>query len=155
VRADARHNRQRVLVAARDVFAEHGTDAPVSLIARRAGVGKGTIYRHFPAKEQLFAAVIADRLSELAEAARRSLTTGDPTTALFSLIEQLVDEASSSRAMADALRQPAGDGEIARHQQELRDAISRLLARARATGRTRGDVDASALVSLLVGTTSG
>jgi AcrR family transcriptional regulator len=73
MRSDARHNRQRVLAAARTSFAEEGPDVPLDVIAERAGVGAGTVHRHFPTKEALIAAVVTDRLAGLAAPCSNSL----------------------------------------------------------------------------------
>ena len=78
LRADARRNRERILDAARDAFAEHGRAVPLDEIATRAGVGPGTVYRHFPTKEALVEAVAAAGYEEICEIARESLELDDP-----------------------------------------------------------------------------
>src|ERR1700749_2405710 len=83
VRADARRNRSRVLDAARGAFASDGLAIPLDEIARRAGVGPGTVYRHYPTKDALFAAVVADRLERLTEQARQLQATLDPGQAFL------------------------------------------------------------------------
>src|ERR1700754_5269914 len=78
LRADARRNRERVLTAARTVFAEHGREAQMDDVARRAGVGVGTVYRHFPTKEALVNALAVDLFGQLISAAREAYTLEDP-----------------------------------------------------------------------------
>src|SRR5580658_9490937 len=82
-RADAQRNRARVLEAAEVVFAAEGLNVPVDVIAEKAGVGVGTLYRHFPTKEKLFEAIIVERISGLAVEARCRLTAEDPGAAFF------------------------------------------------------------------------
>ena len=78
LRADARRNRERVIAAARAVFAEHGRDAQMDDVARRAGVGVGTVYRHFPTKEALLVALALDAFERVVAEARRALENPDP-----------------------------------------------------------------------------
>src|SRR6201991_4974801 len=78
LRADARRNRERVLTAARAAFAEHGREAQMDDVARRAGVGVGTVYRHFPTKEALVNALALDLFEKLVQGAREALAIEDP-----------------------------------------------------------------------------
>ena len=78
LRADAARNRARVLEVAYDTFAAEGLSVPIDEIARRAGVGAGTVYRHFPTKDDLFRAVIEDRIRNIVDDGRALLTSGDP-----------------------------------------------------------------------------
>src|ERR1700751_6333794 len=82
MRADAQRNHDAVLAAAKAVFAQAGTDAPMEDVARAAGVGKGTLYRRFPTREHLFAAILQDRVDELDVSARRALDAPDAWRAL-------------------------------------------------------------------------
>src|ERR1700746_2384074 len=77
MRADARRNHDAILAAAKSVFAQAGTDAPMEDVARAAGVGKGTLYRRFPTREHLFAAILQDRVDELEASAQRALAAPD------------------------------------------------------------------------------
>src|SRR5579859_3173045 len=86
LRADAARNRDKVLRAAREVFAESGYGAPLDEIAARAGVGPGTVYRHFPAKETLFEAVVTARVADLVRDARARAGAADPGKAFFGFL---------------------------------------------------------------------
>ncbi len=153
MRADARRNRERVLQAAAAAFAADGLSVPLDEIARRAGVGPGTLYRHFPAKEDLFAAVLHDRLQRLADEARELRAAGDATGALLGFIGRLVTEAALKRDLADALaRSGLGlhDGTEA-VAADLRAGVGQLLSRAQHSGGIRGDVSLADLMALITG----
>jgi AcrR family transcriptional regulator len=155
LRADARRNRARVLDAARTAFAAEGSSVPLDEIARRAGVGAGTVYRHFPTKEALFEAVVHDRLRQLAEAGRAlNDACADPGEALFRFIDGLITEAAPKRDLIDALDSAGVDvtAALAGVVGELRAATGRLLARAQHAGAVRADIDLTDLMALLSGT---
>jgi AcrR family transcriptional regulator len=107
MRADAQRNRERVLHAAADAFAADGLSVPVHEIARRAAVGTGTVSRHFPTKESLYAAVLLERMSELSGYADTLAAEQDAGTAFFALFRRLVQEGAAHRGLAEAL---AGSG---------------------------------------------
>ncbi|MCL1869199.1 MAG: TetR/AcrR family transcriptional regulator [Promicromonosporaceae bacterium] len=107
MRADARRNRDRVLHAAAQAFAAEGLSVPVHEIARRAGVGTGTVGRHFPTKQALYAAVLLDAMRDLAGHADQLAATQPPGDAFFGLLRALVREGSTHRGLAEAL---AGGG---------------------------------------------
>src|SRR5665213_269056 len=90
LRADAQRNRARVLEAAEKVFAAEGISVPVDIIAEKAGVGVGTLYRHFPTKEKLFEAILIGRIMEIAADARSRLNSDDAGSAFFRFLEHLV-----------------------------------------------------------------
>src|SRR6476646_1143120 len=90
LRADAARNRARVLEVAYETFAADGLSVPIDEIARRAGVGAGTVYRHFPTKEALFQAVIADRMRHRIDDGRALLESEQPGQALFSFLKSMV-----------------------------------------------------------------
>jgi len=90
MRADAERNKKLIVQAAREVFATAGLAASIDEIAERAGVGTGTLYRHFPTKEALFEAIVIGRVEDLVEEARRLIASNDPKTAFFQLLSQLV-----------------------------------------------------------------
>src|SRR3984885_11301949 len=92
LRADARRNRARVLEVAAQVFAAEGLSVPVHEIARRAGVGTGTVSRHFSAKEDLYEAILLSRMEQLARQADALARTEDPGTAFFTFFGTLVRE---------------------------------------------------------------
>src|ERR1700739_4579745 len=123
-RADAVRNREKVLGAARDAFAESGYGVPLDEIAARAGVGPGTVYRHFPTKEALFEAVIAARLTDLVADARGRGGSADPEAAFFGFLETVAVEAAAKRDLPDAI---AIAGSL---QSDLRAALEVLLQRA-------------------------
>ena len=152
-RADARRNRTRLLAAAEALFAAEGVEVPIDNIARRAGVGVGTLYRHFPTKEILFAAVVRDRLERLAVEARTLLAAGDPEEAFFTFFRRLVEAGATKRDLSDAL---AGAGidmaaQTAEPARELRDALAELLVRAQRAGAVRDDIGAADIFALLAG----
>jgi AcrR family transcriptional regulator len=152
MRADARRNRERVLKAAEDVFAEQGIAVPLDEIARRAGVGAGTVYRHFPTKEALFEAVIADRVEYLMADADRLLTHDDPDTAFFRFFRQKIEQASLNKALSDALEVSRG---FRYGTQQTHDSfwqlVDNLLNRAQRAGAVRPDLDSDDVRALIVG----
>lgn len=90
LRADAARNRARVLEVAYDTFAADGLSVPIDEIARRAGVGAGTVYRHFPTKDDLYRAVVADRIENIIESGRALLRKGEPGEGLFEFMRSMV-----------------------------------------------------------------
>jgi AcrR family transcriptional regulator len=154
LRADALRNRARVLEAAEAVFAEEGIDVPVDVIAERAGVGVGTLYRHFPTKEKLFEAILVERVTQIAADARQRLETEDPSTAFFSFLEYLVSEASRKRDLINAFASAGVEFEVvaAGAKKELELAVTELLVAAQHVNAVRSDVT-SPLVLSLVGAT--
>ena len=103
LRADAQRNRARVLEAAESVFAAEGINVPVDVIAEKAGVGIGTLYRHFPTKEKLFEAILIGRIGDITTEARARVDADDPGAAFFGFLEDLVEETSSKRDLIQAL----------------------------------------------------
>lgn len=154
LRADARRNRARVLEAAEAVFAAKGTGASTEEVAREAGVGIGTVFRHFPTKEALLEAVFAARLERLAEDARTLAGAEDPGAALFSFFTRMVQESATKQALADALA-AAGvnvkDQLTATGGRGLLEALGVLLTRAQQAGAVRRDIQVGDLIALLVG----
>lgn len=143
MRADAARNREKVLAAARELFAEQGFDVPLDEIAGRAGVGPGTVYRHFPTKQALFQAVTDARVEAMIESA--SEPADDPGAALFAFLGRMSEEATAKRDMSDAIAVPS----------ELRDrlhaALGGLLSRAQEAGAVRADITTADLVALMKG----
>src|SRR3954469_5037471 len=104
LRADAARNRARVLEVAYETFAAEGLAVPIDEIARRAGVGAGTVYRHFPTKEDLYRAVVEDRIGSLVESSRALLTSEGPGDALFTFLRSMVlDWGATDQGLVDAL----------------------------------------------------
>lgn len=153
LRADARRNRERLLAVASDAFAAEGLSVPLDEIARRAGVGPGTLYRHFPAKEMLFEAVLRDRLQGLADEARALRGAGDPAAALLGFIDRLVADAAPKRDLAEALASGGSDATaaLAAAAARLRSEIGHLFKRAQRAGAVRGDITAADLMVLITG----
>jgi AcrR family transcriptional regulator len=145
LRADARRNRDNVLRAAREAFAARGYGVPLDEIAAAAGVGPGTVYRHFPSKEELFEAVVAARLRDLVEAARGLAGDPDPGQAFFGFLGRFRREVAAKRDLPDAIAVP---GPL---QDELHAALDVLLRRAQRAGAVRADITISDLLALLKG----
>ena len=155
MRADAVRNRAKVLDAARAAFATEGLAVPLDEIARRAGVGAGTVYRHFPTKEALFEAVIADRLLALAQEAESRLAedTVGAGEAFFGFFFALIEDAEAKADLAEALT-AAGvhlQPETQHAAGRLTGGFSRLLERAQQAGAVRADVSVTELHALVVG----
>jgi AcrR family transcriptional regulator len=153
MRADARRNRDRLLEAADSVFAERGTSASTEEIARSAGVGVGTLFRHFPTKEDLLRAVFVGRLRRLADEARSLSHAPEPGEALFGFFARAVDRAETKSALADALAEAGVDigDATAEVGDDLNRALEVLLVRAQRVGAVRDDVRVPDLIGLLVG----
>jgi AcrR family transcriptional regulator len=153
LRADARRNRDRVLEAARAAFAAEGSDASLDEIARGAGVGAGTVYRHFPTKEALFEAVVLDRIGELVEEAHARSEDPDPGRAFSSFVELLAREGARKRDLVETLSSDGvhlqiGEAPIV---QALIDALAELLDRAQRAGVVRRDISVNDVMALLTG----
>src|SRR6201996_4725569 len=103
MRADAERNRRRLIDAATEMFCERGLDVGVAEIAHQAGVGRGTLFRNFPTKEHLIAAIVVERINESIARGRSALENEDPGEALFELLDQAVGRSQADRAFFDAL----------------------------------------------------
>ncbi|HUZ10799.1 MAG TPA: helix-turn-helix domain-containing protein [Acidimicrobiales bacterium] len=143
-----------MLEAAEVVFASQGVGAPVDEIARQAGVGVGTVYRHFPTKEALYQAIVVDRMTQLVREADGLATAEDPGAALFAVLSRIVEVATQKRDLADALSRAGIDVKTASSDAfgEMRRAVDVLLRRAQAAGVVRADVNLPDLVGLVAGT---
>ena len=149
-RADAKRNRARVLAAAHEVFAAEGLSVNVDVIARRAGVGIGTLYRHFPTKEALFEAIVLADLEAFVEDARSLFDSDEPGEALYGFLKHIVNHSETSAAVKDALGGVFAVGRYAADTiVEIEEAVGVLLERAQAAGETRSDVCAGELLALL------
>ncbi|MBB3825480.1 helix-turn-helix domain-containing protein [Xanthomonas arboricola] len=150
LRADAQRNRERLLAAAEEVFLERGAEASMEDVAKRAGVGIGTLYRRFPTRESLFAAVYSGRFLSLAAASHARAGTLDPLAALRAYLEELALHTSVYRGLAASL------GEVLQSGTPGCDAIStegqRLLRSAQKTGVVRRDVSFDDLVVVATAT---
>lgn len=151
LRADARRNRARVLDAAESVVAAEGASAAMEEIARRAGVGVGTIYRHFPTKEALLEAIVVGRYERLADDAQSLESTSDAGTAFFTLFRRMVDEAATKKTFADALVGVDFKAATSASGRKLLSAFATLLDRAQRAGAVRRDTDIEGVMAVLTG----
>jgi AcrR family transcriptional regulator len=156
-RADAERNRERLIEAAKAGFAEAGADVRLDEIARRAGVGIGTLYRHFPTRDAVVEAVYRREVQQLADAATRLSATLPPGRALHEWMRLFVDYIATKKVIASALGSiAAGKSELyASSGERITGAMSQLVARAAAAGDIRGDADPDDLLRALVGFTYG
>lgn len=152
-RADAIRNRERVLEAAKAVFSQGGPEASLEAVARRAGVGIGTLYRHFPTREALYEAVYRHEVEQLVELARRLEAEATPVEALRRWLQAGVEFMATKKGMAAALAMVAhGSSELVAYSLDrLSRAVGELLRRAVAAEEIRADVDPEDLLRTLVG----
>lgn len=152
-RADAIRNRERILATAEDMFAREGLGVSVDEIARRAKIGIGTLYRHFPTKDALVAAIVIDRIGRVAERAEALHDARDPGPALLGLLEQMVAEGAHKRDFVDALGGSAWLDTAAAEaiKQRFRRALAKLLVNAQAAKAIRADISAPDLLALVRG----
>ncbi|WP_305783585.1 TetR/AcrR family transcriptional regulator [Symbioplanes lichenis] len=150
-RADARRNFDALLAAARTAFAEHGTDASLEDIARRAGVGIGTLYRNFPARRDLFEAVYVEEVDQLARVAA-DVAGLPPWDALVTWLHRFVEYAVTKRAVVEALNRESEM--FAACRATMYEAGEPLLTRAQEAGAVRPDVRIDDLLRMVSGLTS-
>jgi len=152
-RSDAIRNRERLLEAAAAVFSAGGPDASLEAVAKRAGVGIGTLYRHFPTREALFEAVYRHEVDQLAELAEQLGREADPVEALRRWLRANVRLVATKKGMVAALALAAlGPSDLFAYSHDrLKKAIGSLLDRAIAAGDIRSDITPEELMSGLVG----
>jgi AcrR family transcriptional regulator len=139
-RSHARRNHEALVLAAREVFAERGVDASLEEIARRAGVGVGTLYRHFAHRDALVEAVFERRIGEFVAIAEAAAEQPDGWLALVGLLEECLAIQAGDRMLKDVfLRSPPGTGAIREARAELKRLFEEVLERARAEGSLRDD----------------
>jgi AcrR family transcriptional regulator len=150
MRADARRNYEAILVVARDAFTEHGPEAPLDDIAKRAGVGAGTLYRHFPTREALIEAVYRDQIAELSEKAYEFQRELPPEDALVAWIREQVGWSIRNRGLAATLKASIEKGSetFAWCQSSMNAAAGSALAAAQDAGAIRGDVTVTDVLRL-------
>ncbi|WP_055588397.1 TetR/AcrR family transcriptional regulator [Streptacidiphilus griseoplanus] len=155
-RADARRNRARVLSAARQAFAEQGADVPLGVIARRAGVSAGTVYRHFPGKEILLEAVFVLHLDELVASGEQRAARSAPTEAFFGFLLDVVEKSQGGGHLCDVVTDDAGWPRPVLRASVLRfrQVLTALLHAAQRAGGVRADIGPDDVVSLTVGCAS-
>jgi AcrR family transcriptional regulator len=140
-RADARRNRQRVIEAARKCMARDGLDAQMEEIARTAGVGVGTVYRHFPTKDDLVEALADDRFDRLAELAQEAFEVADPWEAFAGFMQAGAQIQSEDRALSEVLTSRPETMMRAAERVGILELTARLMRRAQAAGEVRKDAD--------------
>jgi AcrR family transcriptional regulator len=141
LRADARRNHERVLAAARAVFADQGRDAQMDDVARRAEVGVGTVYRHFPTKEALIEALAVDSFERVTAKAKEALDHDDPWEALTSTLWAGAEILAADRALAELMAEiPGSIISGSPLEDELNATVSELVRRAQEAGALRDDV---------------
>lgn len=154
-RADAERNRRRILEAAEATFAREGIGVPIDQVARAAGVGVGTLYRHFPTKESLCEAIIVRHIELLVgtSAAVAGAEAASPVDAFFAFLGRMADELTANRDLFEALG-PSADikARCSADFDRLEGAIDTLRRRAVEAGGVRGDVSTSQVMGLVAGT---
>ncbi|MFA1551255.1 TetR/AcrR family transcriptional regulator [Actinomadura chokoriensis] len=150
-RADARRNRERILQAAFEAFAAEGHLVPLDDIARRAGVGAGTVYRNFPTKEALFQAVVTVRIERIVDEARALGGAADPADAFYGFVTQVVERAMFNHAVCEALAADMRGFDASGMDEQFTAALDVLLRRAQNAGAVRPDVDVQDVRALLAG----
>jgi AcrR family transcriptional regulator len=154
MRADAVKNRERILEAAETTFASLGLAVPIDVVAERAGVGVGTLYRHFPTKEALFEAIVMTRLEELVNETTARADASDPGDALFSFLHRFASEALAKADLFDAMNAEGFDikSRCAEMVEKLKLGTEALVVRAKSVAAVRADVTADEVMSLISGT---
>lgn len=152
-RTDALRNRERILDVAKEAFTRHGADASLDEIAKQAGVGAGTLYRHFPTRDALIEAVYRSEVEKLAAAERRFAAAMPPLEALRAWMLLLVDYISAKHIIAPALNSVVGGPSRLYEDSRslIQGAIDELVKRAKKSGDVRRDLDASDLLSAVIG----
>jgi len=152
LRADARRNRARILQAARTACAEHGAAVQIDDVARSAGVGVGTVYRHFPTKDALIEALVAEKIRVTTENLRAALEIEDPWEAFAAGVRRNAEVMAADAALREALIRlgPVAHGSPAAYA-EVHAAAERLITRAQEAGVLRDDVTADDVGALIGG----
>jgi len=140
LRADARRNREAILKAARHIFAKHGSQAQIDDVAKRAKVGVGTVYRHFPTKEALFEALARDKFERLARLAEKSMEIEDPWEAVVVFLREAAALQAADRALSEVFRDHGDFMVDTARTCGLADLGDQLVQRAQDAGVLRQDV---------------
>ncbi len=153
-RVDAVRNRERILEAAEAVFSVEGVSAPIDMVAEQAEVGVGTVYRHFPTKEDLFEAIVMTRLEGLLALAQSEASAESPGAALFSYLQEFSRQASAKHDLFDAMGAAGIDFKTrcAEKLDEMKQRLGLLLTRAQDSGVVRHDTSVDELIGLVIGT---
>ena len=152
-RADAQRNRERILEIAKEAFARHGANASLDEIAKRVGVGPGTLYRHFPTREALLHAVYRSELEKLAAGEQKLAHTMPPIEALRAWLLLFVDGIATKQLIAPAVNTLVGDPKkvFEASYAQVHEALRALVKRAIKSGDIRKDLDPIDLLRALVG----
>lgn len=152
LRADAKRNRARVLEVAQRVFATEGVSVRMEEIAHRAGVGVGTIYRHFPTKETLLQAILIEHIERVAAHAESLKNAEDPGAAFFKVVEQLLADGIAKKDLVEGLAAPIATTAAAKTtKRRFFVALNHLLSRAQTAHAVRKDVDVVDVLALVRG----
>ena len=152
LRADARRNRERVIDAARECFAQAGLDAQMDEIAATAGVGVGTLYRHFPTKQALAEAIATDHFDRLAASALAGLEEPDPWEGFASFLRNSAQAQAGDRALAEVMAaEPEVMCDAANRRADLHEALAELVLRAQKAGSLRPDLVPADVPMLICG----
>jgi AcrR family transcriptional regulator len=152
LRADARRNRERVITAAAVVFAEQGHDAQMDDVAKRAGVGVGTVYRHFPTKEALIEALAIDRLERILAVGKEALLNPDPWAAFEGAIWAGAELTASDRSFNEIVGEISGPMLLPEAlERDMRETYGELVQRAQESGKLRADFVFDDLSMLMCG----
>jgi AcrR family transcriptional regulator len=138
-RSDARRNHERLVAAARELFAKHGVDVSVEEITQRAGVGMGTLYRHFPTKVELVDAVLEDAFSELLALAEEAAAAEDAWLGFAHFLERALELRVQNRSVKDLVASPQHGAKHAEMRKRIRPLLRRMIERAQAQGTLRAD----------------
>ena len=155
IRADAQRNRQRILAAADEVFAEHGPQASTEEVAQRAGVAIGTVFRHFPTKAQLLRALMKRLLRQLTDDAGTLVERGDPNSALLEFFTHLVERTTANRSLVGLLASEGIEAPIGGALESLTDVVQQLLQRGQRAGAIRTEIRVDEVMALLVSACQG
>jgi AcrR family transcriptional regulator len=146
LRSDARRNREQLVASARELFAREGVEASVEEITHHAGLGMGTLYRHFPTKEELIDAVLEDSFAELIDLAERSSAEADAWVGFTGFLEQAIAQLAANRGLKDMLASSERGRERAEAMRtRIRPPLRRLITRAQEQGDLRPDFTAEDL----------
>lgn len=153
MRADAMRNRKRILEVALETFAAEGLSVPVAEIARRAGVGTGTVSRHFPTKDSLYEAIVRHMVTGIVDKARELAATRDPGSAFFEFFALMVEQTAMNRGLSQAMSGTGFDVDAVAFAPEhnLLTVKDELLAGAQKAGAVRSDITRADVKALMVG----
>lgn len=151
LRADALRNREKLVAAAHAAFAERGLAAPLDEIARSAGVGSGTLYRHFPTREELISAVFIERTAENVAAAERALEHEDAWEGFSQWVRATCRAQAADRGLADVIAIGSPSSELKALRNRAYELFTTLLERAKASGALRSDLCPEDILLLLMG----